>query len=71
MKLNKKNQKWMYFIVVGVHLGFSVAAGLIIGQYIDSKLDTNPYFTLLGLIGGVVSGFALLIKLMKMKNDNK
>lgn len=71
MKLNKKSQKWMYFIVVGVHLGFSVAAGLIIGQYVDSKLDTNPYFTLLGLIGGVVAGFSLLIKLMKMKNDNK
>ena len=72
MKLDNKKQRWMYFLVVGVNFGFSVAAGLLLGNYIDSWLETkNPYFTLLGLIAGVFSGFTLLYRLLKLKNDKQ
>ena len=68
----KKNQKWMYFIVVGTNFGFSVAAGLLLGRYLDNKFGNEvPYFTVLGLLAGVISGMTLLIKMLKMKNDNK
>ena len=70
--MSKKDQKWLYFIVVGSNFGFSVAAGLLIGRYIDTKFGfEEPYFTILGLLAGVFSGMALLIKLLKMKNDKK
>ncbi|MGI9534758.1 MAG: AtpZ/AtpI family protein [Thermodesulfobacteriota bacterium] len=68
----KKNQKWMYFIVVGTNFGFSVAAGLLLGRYLDNKFgNETPYFTILGLLAGVFSGMALLIRMLKLKNDNK
>ena len=68
----KKNQKWMYFIVAGSNFGFSVAAGLLLGRYIDNKMGNEiPYFTILGLLAGVFSGMAVLIKMLKMKNDKE
>ena len=68
----KESHKWMYFIVVGTNFGFSVAAGLLIGRYLDDKFGTEaPYFTILGLLAGVISGIALLIKMLKLINDKK
>ena len=68
----KKSHKWMYFIIAGTNLGFSVAAGLLLGRYLDNKFGNEvPYFTILGLLAGVFSGMMLLIKMLKMKNDNK
>ena len=62
----------MYFIVAGSNLGFSVAAGLLLGRYLDNRFGTEiPYFTILGLLVGVFSGMTVLIKMMKMKNDKK
>ncbi len=68
----KKNQKWMYFLVVGSNFGFSVAAGLLVGRYLDTRYgNETPYFTILGLLVGVFSGMALLIKLLSIKNGKK
>ena len=68
----KKSHKWMYFIVAGSNLGFSVAAGLLIGRYLDNKFGNEiPYFTVLGLLAGVISEMTVLIKMLKMKNDKK
>ena len=68
----KKSQKWMYFIVVGSNLAFSVIAGLLIGRYLDNKFGyETPYFTILGLLAGVFSGMALLIRMLKLRNDRK
>ena len=68
----RNNKKWMYFLVVGSNFGFSVAAGLLLGRYIDSRMGNEmPYFTILGLIAGVISGITVLIKLLNMKNGEK
>ena len=68
----KKSQKWMYFIIAGPNLGFSVAAGLLLGRYLDNKFGNEiPYFTVLGLVAGVVSGMTLLIRMLKMINGKK
>ncbi|NIP30149.1 MAG: hypothetical protein GTO02_08385 [Candidatus Dadabacteria bacterium] len=49
-------------------MGFSVAAGLLLGSYLDNKFETStPYFTLIGLIAGVVTGFTMLFRILKMK----
>ena len=68
----KKKQKWMYFLVVGTNFGFSVAAGLLLGNYFDTRFNNEiPYFTIIGLLAGVFSGVALLIKVMGMMNGKK
>ncbi len=67
----KKEQKWIYFIAVGSNFGFSVAAGLLLGRYLDSKFDNEePYFTLIGLILGVFSAITLLIRVLRVKNKD-
>ncbi|MGH7791115.1 MAG: AtpZ/AtpI family protein [Thermodesulfobacteriota bacterium] len=61
----------MYF-VIGTQLAVSILAGLILGQYVDKWAGTKtPVYTIIGLIAGVISGFSLLIRIIKRKNDNE
>lgn len=42
------------------------------GHFVDKWAGTKtPWFTFIGLIGGVVSGFSLLIRIIKRKNDDE
>jgi len=60
------------FIVIGFELGFSVIAGIVLGEYIDSWLETKtPWFTMIGLVVGVIAGFSLLIRMIKRVDDRK
>lgn len=66
-----KNQNWTIYLAIGFELATSVAAGLFIGSYFDEKFNyKTPYFTLIGLILGVIAGFAFLVKLLKIKEKN-
>lgn len=63
---------WLVYFVVGTQLAVSVIAGLLLGHFVDKWVGTKmPWFTFIGLIGGMVSGFALLIRIIKRKNDDK
>ncbi len=67
----KRDKRWVYFVVVGTNFGFSVAAGLLIGSYLDDRSgNETPYFTILGLIAGLVSGVVFLVRLLNLKNKN-
>jgi F0F1-type ATP synthase assembly protein I len=60
------------FIVIGFELGFSVIAGILLGQYVDRWLETDtPWFTMLGLLAGVFAGFNLLLRMIKRIDDRK
>lgn len=62
----------MVFLVLGFELGISVIAGIIVGEYLDNWLQTTtPWFTMLGLVAGVVAGFSLLIRMIKRLDDRK
>ena len=62
----------MVFLVIGFELGFSVIAGIVLGEYIDNWLQTKtPWFTMLGLIAGVVAGFSILIRMIKRIDNRK
>ncbi len=43
----------------------SIAAGGFSGHYLDQKLATFPWLTLLGLLFGVAAGFINLLKAVK------
>ncbi len=67
----KRDKRWVYFVVAGTNFGFSVAAGLLIGSYLDDRSgNETPYFTILGLIAGLVSGVVFLVRLLNLKNKN-
>ncbi|MYH40023.1 MAG: AtpZ/AtpI family protein [Candidatus Dadabacteria bacterium] len=67
-----RNPNWLFFTVVGIEFGFSVIAGLFLGDYIDGKLDTAfPFFTLLGLVCGVVAGLTLLLRTLKLRQKRE
>jgi F0F1-type ATP synthase assembly protein I len=60
------------FIAVGFELGFSVIAGILLGQYVDKWVGVKtPWFTILGLIAGVFAGFAFLFRMLKGLDDGK
>ena len=42
---------------VGIALVVSILIGLAMGIYLDKWLDTRPWFTLIMLLIGVISGF--------------
>lgn len=62
----------MVFLVIGFELGFSVIAGIVLGDYVDKWLQTKtPWFTMLGLVAGVIAGFSLILRMIKRLDDTK
>ena len=58
--------------MIGIEFAFSVIAGLVLGDYIDEKLDTAfPFFTLLGLVCGVIAGLTLLLRTLKLRQKKE
>ncbi len=44
----------------------------MLGQYIDNWLEVEtPWFTIIGLVVGMIAGFALLIRMIKRIDDRK
>jgi F0F1-type ATP synthase assembly protein I len=56
-------------------IGFFVAAcilgGILVGLWIDNKLDTRPLFILLGLAVGLAVAFAGVYRMIRSVLDNK
>jgi F0F1-type ATP synthase assembly protein I len=42
---------------LGIELAVSTVIGLLAGRWLDSKLSTEPYLMLVGLLLGVAAGF--------------
>ncbi len=47
---------------VGLEFGLSVIVGLIFGQWLDRKLHTAPWGTLIGMGFGTAAGVRMLLK---------
>ncbi|HEX2677958.1 MAG TPA: AtpZ/AtpI family protein [Polyangiales bacterium] len=52
----------MQLASVGIELSLSVVIGLLGGRWLDRKLGTDPYLSLVGLLIGVAAGFRGLIR---------
>lgn len=50
---------------VGIELAVSTIVGFLGGRWLDQKLATDPYLSVVGLILGVVAGFLSLYRALK------
>ena len=53
-------KRWMQasrLMGVGWYIALCIIFGLLLGLWIDDKVDTRPLFTLLGLVLGLISAF--------------
>lgn len=50
-------KKVVYASSIGLVLVISTLIGLGGGYLLDSLLDTNPWFTIAGLLVGIIAGF--------------
>lgn len=56
---------------VGVQLAASVVAGLFLGDWLDGKLGTSPWLTLIGCLTGTAGGIWNLAKMLKWSERSK
>ena len=50
---------------VGLEMGLSVVAGIIIGTYLDKWLGTEPYMLAFWTIAGIGSSFLSMIRALR------
>jgi ATP synthase protein I len=50
---------------VGMELAVSTVVGLLGGRWLDQKLSTEPFLTIVGLLLGVAAGFVSLLRALK------
>lgn len=72
---DNKNQLYrslMFASSLGIAMVAAILIGLYIGYQLDEWLDTSPWFTLVFLAFGIISGFRNIFILSKraMKNDD-
>jgi ATP synthase protein I len=53
---------------LGIELAASTVIGLFGGQWLDGKLGTKPWLSIVGLILGVVAGFRSLYQTARSEN---
>jgi ATP synthase protein I len=53
---------YLRYASVGIEMGLSVVAGLLIGKFLDDQLGTDPWLTLVFLLFGSAAGFRALIR---------
>lgn len=62
-------KQYLRFSAVGLELGFSVVLGLMVGQWLDRKLGTEPWLMLVGLCFGMAAGFRSVYRMLRELND--
>ena len=56
----KQLKAFARFGALGIELALSTVIGLLAGLWLDGKLSTSPYLTVVGLLLGVIAGFRSL-----------
>lgn len=51
--------------LVGTEISVATLIGLFGGHWLDGKLDTRPWLTLLGLLLGIAAGFNSLLRVAR------
>lgn len=51
------------YLGLGIQIAASMVLPLLAGLWLDSRLDTSPWFTLSGAIFGILSIFGIILKI--------
>lgn len=70
-KVPENFRRYLRFSTVGLELGLSVLVGLIIGQWLDERLGTEPWLLLLFLLLGMAAGFRSVYRALKNLNEEQ
>ncbi len=66
----KKALKHLGFIsTIGVAMALSIVLGFFIGNFIDNRFATTPWFTIIFLIFGIIAAFRNLFILYKKTKE--
>ena len=57
------------YSTVGLELALSILFGLFAGRWLDGKLDTAPWLTLIGLAYGLAAGFRAVWRAVQRANQ--
>jgi ATP synthase protein I len=49
-------------VTMGMAMVLCIVMGLIAGVYLDKWMETEPIFTLLFIVGGILAGFRIMYK---------
>lgn len=55
---------------LGFIIALSIIIGLVIGHYLDKWLNTKPYFTLIFMVLGIISGFYNVLRMLLSGDKN-
>ncbi|MDQ5985064.1 MAG: hypothetical protein CSYNP_00768 [Syntrophus sp. SKADARSKE-3] len=62
---NRAYTQMAYASSIGIGMVLAVFGGLFLGNFLDNKLGTSPFFTFLLLLMGIVAGFRSLYQLIR------
>ncbi|AKG53418.1 ATP synthase protein I [Dehalogenimonas sp. WBC-2] len=64
-------QQPLKFVGIGWYISLSILGGILLGRWLDSKLDTGPFLLILGLFIGLFMAFFGAYRMMPRPPDNK
>ena len=77
---NERNElsSWQYasrLIGVGFYIGGTIVSGVLIGRYLDGRMNTRPFFALTGLVVGLAIAlygvYEMLLPLIRQRRRKR
>ncbi|PPD59078.1 AtpZ/AtpI family protein [Dehalogenimonas etheniformans] len=61
----------LQFIGIGWYISLTILGGILLGRWLDGKLNTEPLLLIIGLFLGLFVAFYGAYRLMPRQYDNK
>jgi F0F1-type ATP synthase assembly protein I len=61
----------LQFIGIGWYISLTILGGILLGRWLDGKLNTEPLLLIIGLLLGLFVAFYGAYRLMPRPYDNK
>jgi ATP synthase protein I len=56
---------------LGIFFGVAVTIGFFFGRWLDAKLHSQPWFTIVGALIGIAAGFKELYRIARQYQKNE
>ena len=57
------------YIDLGMRFAISIALGVLVGWWLDSKLNTTPFLIIIGFLIGATAGFWSIYRVVYLKDQ--